>query len=66
MEGGKAGTLTCVSCNAVRGGLYEIEPEKLVVRRGGREGGRVGGWGRREQWREKYVLYGLLFFSHTL
>ena len=36
MEGDKAGTLICGSCNAVRGGLYEIEPEKLLVRSGGR------------------------------
>jgi len=34
MAGNKAGTLTCGSCNAVRGGLYEIEAEKLLVRRG--------------------------------
>jgi len=37
MEGGKAGALTCESCKAVRGGLYEIEPEKLLVSKEGRD-----------------------------
>jgi len=50
-EGGeKQGPLTCQSCGAVRGGLYEIESERLLVSREGKRGCFLRGWRRLHCW----------------